>query len=78
MRPCYWCGGRHMDKDCKRFPTPPGRPGAAAAKAAPMPSRPKGKGKGKGKISGQIMGACHRCGKQGHKAADCRGVMAVE
>eukprot|EP00972_Heterocapsa_arctica_P000009 933-Heterocapsa_arctica.AAC.1 len=67
-----------MDKDCKKNPTSPERPGAAAVKATSMPSRPKGKRTITGNISGHIMGACHRSGKQGHKAVDCRSVMAVE
>eukprot|EP00972_Heterocapsa_arctica_P096803 14281653-Heterocapsa_arctica.AAC.1 len=72
MRPCWYCHGRHMDKDCPR-PTPPG----AAAKVTAAPPKP-GKAKGKSKSKAKSSGMCTRCGKQGHRAAGCRGVMALE
>ena len=31
-----------------------------------------GKGKGKGKLQARFTGACFSCGKEGHRAADCR------
>eukprot|EP00972_Heterocapsa_arctica_P071225 10520775-Heterocapsa_arctica.AAC.1 len=81
MALCRHCGGRHLHKDCPRAPPPGLAGGRPAAKAAPAPRPGKGKGKGKGKSKSgteKFDGLCNKCGRHGHRARDCRSVMALE
>ena len=76
---CYRCGGwGHAAREC-----------ATPAKGKGAPEKGKGKGKSKGKGSadadkpkgkgkGGYQGTCWKCGKVGHKSAECRQVGAVD
>ena len=75
---CYCCGGEgHMSKVCPKKPKDKGQ-GKGQPAATGKSEKGKGKGgkggkggdKGKGK-GGGYQGTCWRCGKVGHKTAEC-------
>eukprot|EP00972_Heterocapsa_arctica_P028350 4168184-Heterocapsa_arctica.AAC.1 len=65
-----------MDQMCtttstRSTPSPPPRWTTTTPSRSP-PTPPKGKGKSKGKSkTAAFDGLCHRCGRKGHKQADC-------
>eukprot|EP00972_Heterocapsa_arctica_P093163 13741651-Heterocapsa_arctica.AAC.1 len=73
-----------MDKDCpKALPAGAGAGrGQATRQPTPVAGSGKGKGKGKNRMGGKkeskFDGICNKCGRWGHRASDCRSVMAVE
>jgi hypothetical protein len=73
---CYRCQGYgHMSRDCATKPEDKDK-GKGKGQSLPGKGTPKGLGKGdqekgKGKGKGQFAGNCFRCGKAGHRSADC-------
>ena len=77
---CFRCGGwGHAARDCA---TPMKGKGKGAQEKGKGKGKSKGKGyteadKGKGKGKG-YQGSCWKCGRVGHKAAECRQVGSVD
>eukprot|EP00972_Heterocapsa_arctica_P047034 6940637-Heterocapsa_arctica.AAC.1 len=57
IRPCRWCGGRHMDKDCTKATAMAGAGGGKSISTTAPITRPSdsSKGKGKNQMTGSAM-----------------------